>query len=646
MEYPMHLNLLRASACAALAMFAPCVPGAARACTVQDDVVLADFEEANYGSWSVTGTAFGTAPAHGTLPNQMPVTGYVGKGLVNSFYGGDASTGTLTSPIFKIERSYINFLVGGGHLPGQTGVRLIIDGVTVRSTTGTDSERLDWCSWDVKALEGKTARIEIFDNATGGWGHINVDQITLSDVRKAPIIMKDSLYAETYRPQFHFSARKNWLNDPNGLVYYRGEYHLFFQHNPEGINWGNMTWGHAVSPDLLHWTQLENALLPDKFGTIFSGSAVIDWHNTTGFGSEAEPPMVAMYTAAGGTNPESKGVPFSQCLAYSTDKGRTFTKYEHNPVVAHIAGENRDPKLVWFAPTKTWVMALYLDKEDFGLFTSPDLKTWKQIQTLSMPGSSECPDFFEIKVAGENTHKWVFTAANGHYYVGDFDGAQFKLEPGFTPQIPDFGANYYAVQTYSDVRASDGRRIQIAWMNGGTYPEMPFNQQMSFPCELTLHRLPQGLRLFRYPVKEIESLYSETVTHTKSVLQPGENAFASDASLTGDLYDIDVQFEPGNSEKAIFSIRGEQITYNCKEHTVSFVGKTARLAPQNGHVRMRLLIDKASIELFGNGGQMSMTSCFVPSPEHHEITLSPEGGEIRINSLKARTLKSTSPGVH
>ncbi len=611
-----------------------------------DDVILADFEQATYGDWSTVGTAFGTEPAHGALPGQMPVSGFLGNGLVNSFHGGDAATGSLTSRPFLINRSVINFLVSGGRHPGETGLRLVINGVTVRTTTGTDSERLDWASWDVQTLEGKTARIEIFDKAVGGWGHINVDQIILSDTRKAPVIMKDVLYAETYRPQFHFSAKKNWLNDPNGLVYYQGEYHLFFQHNPDGINWGNMTWGHAVSPDLVHWTQLEHALLPDKLGTMFSGSAVVDWHNTSGFGTAAEPPIVAMYTAAGGTNPESKGEPFTQCIAYSTDKGRTFTKYDHNPVVPHIAAENRDPKLIWFAPTRTWVMALYLDKEDYALFTSPDLKGWKQIQTVTMPGASECPDFFPISVQGEKTRKWILTGANGHYLVGDFDGAQFKSEPGFTPQIADNGANYYAVQSYSDIPSADGRRIQIAWMNGGRYPEMPFNQQMSFPCELTLHRLPDGLRLYRYPVKEIRGLYDSAVTYESISLSPGINAFEKNESIKGRELDIDLEFEPGTATELVLSVRGELIIYNCKEQTISFLGKSSHLEPANGKVQLRVLIDRTTIELFGNGGRVSMSSCFVPSPENHDVSLTASGAPIKLPSIKVHTLKSAWQGVH
>ncbi len=197
-----------------------------------------------------------------------------------------------------------------------------------------------------------------------------------------------NLYNEKYRPQFHFTPRINWTNDPNGLVYYKGEYHLFFQHNPVGINWGNMTWGHAVSKDLMHWEQLDHAIEPDDLGTIFSGSAVVDWNNTSGFQMGKENVLVAFYTSAGEHAPVK--VPFTQSIAYSNDRGRTWIKYEKNPVIGHIRAKNRDPKVVWYEPTKEWIMALYLDGNDFILLTSKNLKEWTKIQDIKFRIFSRC----------------------------------------------------------------------------------------------------------------------------------------------------------------------------------------------------------------------------------------------------------------
>ena len=242
--------------------------------------------------------------------------------------------------------------------------------------------------------------------------------------------MNHELYHETDRPQFHFTAKQGWLNDPNGLVYYDGEYHLFFQFDPllRGAD-ASKAWGHAVSADLVHWRQLDPALLPDALGPIWSGSAVVDCDNTSGLGRPGKLPLVALYTAAGGKSSESEGHAFTQCLAYSLDRGRTWTKYDHNPVLPQVVAGNRDPRVVWYAPTRRWIMALYLDGDHFGLFASPDLKAWTPIQTLTLPGSGECPDFFEMPVegTGKNSHerRWIFSAANGQYQAGTFDGTTF-----------------------------------------------------------------------------------------------------------------------------------------------------------------------------------------------------------------------------
>ena len=447
-----------------------------------------------------------------------------------------------------------------------------------------------------------------------------------------------SLYHETSRPQFHFTAKQGWLNDPNGLVYFDGEYHLFFQFESElsGAD-PKKSWGHAVSSDLVHWHQLADALHPDALGPIWSGSAVVDWNNTSGFGQPGKPPLVALYTAAGGQSPESQGRDFTQCLAYSLDRGRTWTKYARNPVLPHVAGENRDPKIVWYAPTRHWIMALYLDRDQFGLFASPDLKTWTSLQTLSLPGSSECPDFFPMPLAGTNEHRWIFTAANDHYLVGSFDGKAFTPE---TPPLPgDGGANFYAAQTFSDIPARDGRRIQIAWMNGGVYLNMPFNQQMSFPCALTLHPTPDGPRLFRWPVQEISSLYgAETRLHDLT-LQPGADHPVP--ALSGDLWEIQAEFAPSPSATAFgLRVRGNEIRYHVADGVLSGLGRQTPLAPEHSRITLRLLVDRTSLEVFGNSGRVSLTSCFQPSPGSAGLSVYAEGGAVTLVSLTAHPLHS------
>lgn len=697
----------------------------------REDLLIADFEGETYGDWRAEGAAFGIGPARGALPGQMPVTGFLGRGLANSYLGGDGSTGTLTSPPFRIQRRFLNFLIGGGRYPGQTCLNLIVEGQIVRTATGPNdrpggSEALAPAYWDVSELEGKTAILQIVDAATGGWGHINVDHIVQSD-RKAPRMTEKSrqilleqdylripvqtgapktllrlqeddrtlcefevelapdtpdlhlpldvrawrgrrvtlrveklredstalerivqsrtpgypenLYREKLRPQFHFTAPLGWLNDPNGLLYYRGEYHLFFQHNPCGVQWGNMHWGHAVSRDLVRWQVRPIALAPDALGTIFSGSGVVDRDNIAGFQNGREAPLILIYTAAGGTSPASAGKPFTQCLAYSLDRGRSWIKYAGNPVLGHIVAENRDPKVVWHALTRRWIMALYLNGNEFGFYASPDLKRWTPLHTITVPDCAECPDLFEMPVKGDpKQRRWVWTAANGRYLIGSFDGQRFTPETE-TLQT-DYGANFYAVQTYSDLPPSDGRRIQIAWMAGGRYPQMPFNQQMSFPCELTLRPTPEGLRLFRLPVREIRSLYERERVWRDLPLKPGENPLSG---LTGELWDIETEIEIGEAAEVGLRVRGEAVSYRAGEKTLACLGRRAPLELIRGRIRLRVLADRASLEVFGNDGRVSLTSCFLPREEERGLEVYALGGTARIVRLQARSLRPAVP---
>ncbi|MFH1268174.1 MAG: glycoside hydrolase family 32 protein [Planctomycetota bacterium] len=697
----------------------------------QPDILIADFEGDDYGDWQATGEAFGPGPARGTLPKQMEVSGFEGRGLVNSYYGQDKTTGTLTSPEFVIERKYLNFLIGGGWHPEKACINLLVKGNVARTASGPNrkpggTERLDPYSWDVADLAGKTARLEIVDQATGGWGHINIDHVvqsdrrqgvvsTLRDVRiehdyivfrlaarqgprnsaslivdgqpvrsyggtsseepywiswdvsrlkgksgqlkieelpsadgaltiheslaqsdepKGTLFVVDKLYEETYRPQFHFSPKKNWTNDPNGLVYYDGEYHMFFQHNPSGINWGNMTWGHAISTDLVHWTQLDHAIEPDALGTIFSGSAVVDNANTAGWQTGTEKVLVAIYTSAG--SHATPPVPFTQSVAYSNDRGRTWTKYEKNPVLGHIVGANRDPKVVWHEPTKKWIMALFLDKNDFALFGSPNLKEWTRLCDVPLPDTGECPDFFELPVDGDpNNTTWVFWGANGNYLLGSFDGQEFKPESAVLRS--EWGANCYAAQTWSDIPPSDGRRLQIAWMAGGQYPGMPFNQQMSFPRVLSLRTTPEGARLYREPVKEIELIHQKEHAWNNQALEPGENPLAS---LAGELFHVRAEIELGSATAFGFDVRGHKIEYSVAEKSISCLGRNAPLEPESGRIQLEILVDRTSLEVFGGDGRVSTSSCFLPDPANQRIGIYVTGGSARVVSLRVFELCS------
>ena len=695
------------------------------------EILIANFEDSTYGDWKAEGTAFGPGPARGTLPNQMEVSGFEGKGLVNSFFEGDATTGTLTSPPFEIQRDYISFLIGGGMHPGETCINLIVDGGVVRTATGPNdkpggTERLDWYSWDVSDLREKTAVIQVVDAHTGGWGHINIDHIlqanhsvgtqetsrelaivedylsfqfgaeqggrsqvslrlnnevvryTAGQNRQEPywitwdvsqlkgktaalsiievtlgghriadtvhhdgevrgvLYVTDKLYQETYRPQFHFTPKKNWTNDPNGLVYYDGEYHLFFQHNPEGIDWGNMTWGHAVSPDLMHWTQLENAILPDEHGTIFSGSAVIDTRNTSGFQAGPHPPLVCIFTYAGDFGTPKR--PFTQGIAYSTDRGRTFTKYEGNPVVENLGPGNRDPKVFWHAPTNKWVMVLYVGtRSDFVILGSPDLKNWERLSTITFPDGHECPELFELPVDGDPANtRWVLWEGGGRHMLGKFDGVTFSPETGVLPS--EWGRNCYAGQTYNNVPG--GRRIFIAWMNGGSYPGMPFNQQMAFPRVFTLRSTPDGPRLYAYPIAEIETIREARGHWADETLEPGANPLKD---LQGELWDIDAVIRPQDGSRTVLNVRGTPIVYDAAKAALSCLDKEAALPLEDASLALRVLIDRTSIEIFANGGRLVMSFCFLPDLLDKTLSLTCEQGSAHIDRLDIWEVRSTWP---
>lgn len=447
---------------------------------------------------------------------------------------------------------------------------------------------------------------------------------------------QEPLYSGKFRPQFHFSARSNWLNDPNGLVFYKGEYHLFFQHNPGGINWGDMHWGHAVSPDLVHWQELPIALAPDENGTNFSGSAVVDWNNTAGLQSGEEKTLIALYTAAPDEK-NGKGKKFSQCLVYSNDRGRTWKKYDKNPVIPNIIGSNRDPRVFWHEPSKKWVVALYKDRSDFAFFGSPDLKQWTHLSDLTVPGSSECPEFFQLPLTdGQGEPRWVFYAGNGNYELGRFDGTRFF--PATPPLKQDWGKNFYASQTYSDIPAADGRRIQIGWMRDGKYPGMAFNQQMSFPCELTLRQVPgEGVRLCRLPVREIERLRAGEHSWNDLALTPGASPIGN---AGGALLDVRAEFEVGQAREVGLIVCGEKIAYAAQEGRLSCLGTTAPLKAEGGRVRIQVLADRASLEVFGGRGQAALSNCFLPRDGARGVEVYATGGAARLVSLKVYDLKS------
>ena len=678
------------------------------------DVVFADFESENYGAWKVEGEAFGTAPAHGALPGQMAVEGFEGKGLANSFNKGDDSTGTLTSPEFKIERRTISFLIGGGAFEGRTCVNLLVDGRVVRSQSGPNaspggSERLELQAWDVSEFTGKTAHLQIVDNAKGGWGHVNLDQIIFSD-RKVPVQVKNptreitiekhflhlpvkagakkhrvavlvdgvvvrdfeieladdpqwwahldvsawagrkaairvdwlpedatalasikqsdiiwnagDVYREPLRAQFHFSPRRGWTNDPNGMVFAQGQYHLYFQHNPYGWNWGNMHWGHAVSSDMVHWREEPIALYPPVYDDMaFSGSAIVDRDNTSGWKKGDNDLLVAAFTSTG------RG----ECMVYSTDRGRTWEEFAGNPVVKHTG---RDPRLLWHEASKQWVMCLYDEFEGkrwITFNTSPDLKAWTFQSRIE--GFFECPDLFELAVDGNKKNtKWVLTAASSEYVVGQFDGKKFTPE---TAKLPGHrGKGFYAAQTFSN--EPKGRRVQMGWFQTAT-PGAPFNQAMSIPLELTLRTTPDGPRLAWQPVVEMASLRAKQFEKISTMIEPDADPIAF---AQGELVEIRTEFAPRAATEVGFDVRGVPVIYDAKKQEIVVNGHRAPAPLRDGRQRIIIYADRTNLEVFASDGLT-----YVPMP----VTLDPKitllsafvrGGEAKMVSLEAHALNS------
>lgn len=689
----------------------------------QPDLLIADFEGDGYGAWTVEGTAFGTGPAKGTLKGQMKVSGFKGSGLVNSFNGGDRSTGTLTSPEFTIERHYLGFLIGGGGFEGKTCLNLLVDGKVVRTAVGPNtepggSEELSPMGWNVAELIGRKARLQVVDAATGGWGHINVDEILQTD-RKIPALAKDvtreitaekpllhlpvkngakkrqitvsvdgreerwfeieladgepdwwapmdisqwkgrtlilkvdqlpedsralaqveqgdvlkgsaDLYREALRPQFHFSSQHGWLNDPNGMVWSQGEYHLYYQHNPYGWNWGNMHWGHAVSRDLVHWEQLPISIYPaGPRDAAFSGSAVVDHHNTSGWRTGEGDLIVAAYTSTG------RG----ECIVYSNDKGRTWKEYEGNPVIKH---EGRDPRLLWHEPTRQWVMALYTEdktqkekdlEQCIAFYTSPDLKKWTYQSRIR--GFYECPDFVELPVDGDASRKkWVLSGANSDYLVGSFDGKVFT--PETSEKIKGHrGRGFYAAQTFTN--EPKGRVVQIGWFQVPT-PGMPFNQAMSIPLEQTLKSTPEGPRLAWQPVEEMTKLRTRTHSAEQKTLKPGDANPLEGAH--GELLEVRAEFTPGTAKEVVFNVRGVPIVYDVTKQELRVGDHRAPAPLRDGKQQVIFYADRAGLEVFASDGLTYIPLPLIPDPKEQSVQVRVEGSDVAFQALEVHELKS------
>jgi fructan beta-fructosidase len=484
----------------------------------------------------------------------------------------------------------------------------------------------------------------------------------------------DTLYKEAHRPQFHFSPPENWMNDPNGMVFHNGEYHLFYQYYPDGTTWGPMHWGHAVTTDLTHWKHLPVALYPDSLGWIFSGSAIVDTNNTSGFGTAANPPLVAIYTYHSSPKEKAGRTDYQyQGIAYSTDNGRNWTKYEGNPVLPNQGVPDfRDPKVFWHEPTSGWVMILAV-KDHIELWGSADLKNWRKRSEFGANygahgGVWECPDLFTLPVEGSAGQKWVMLVSinpggpNGgsatQYFTGGFDGTSFTPDVDQSTTLwLDYGPDNYAGVTWSNVPGE--RKIFLGWMSNWAYaekvPTSPWRSANTIARDLVLAKTPAGYRVRSIVSPELNAI-SSTVSITPAVTVEGTFALnqgnTNDLSMSvisaqTDVKNFSVEFSNSKGQTLVigFDVASNKYYINrAKAGNVDFSPDFRRevFAPrisESNTIDFTIVADVSSVEVFFDAGLSVMTALFFPDEPLGKVVLkSPQS--LSVHNLEVKTLQS------
>ena len=563
---------------------------------------------------------------------------------------------------FNIGKNDKYILLPMEDLGDELKINVSVDGIKMNSYfMRLAQSKVDyWMPFEISDYQGKNISLEIAANIPK-----NSLFLTLSKISDKFEYNSN----EKFRPQFHFTPPYGWMNDPNGMLYYAGEYHLSYQWNPFGNRWQNMSWGQAVSKDLIHWEHLPVALLPDSLGTIFSGSAVVDENNTAGFQIGKEKVLLAFYSQS------ERGGQW-QSLAYSNDKGRTWTKYEKNPILKHESARDfRDPKVFWYEPTQKWIMILAVGQV-MEIYSSVDAKTWTFESKFgegygSHAGVWECPDLFELAVEGNpKLKKWVLICninpggpsggSASQYFIGNFDGKNFICEDKKEEiRWMDWGKDHYAFVSWSDIPQKDGRRIGIAWMSNWEYandaPTLHFRSAMSIPRELTLMRVNGKFILRNAPVKEIENLRGEKTEFSN--IEITKNQIVKDLPTSG-IYELLMDIKKQSAQKFGFKLKnpkGEEalVLFDFKNNTFSFDRTNSGIVNFNDRFsalvvaplmakqvyRLRLLVDKSSVEAFIDNGEVSMTNLVFPNEPYSKIEFFTENGNSTVNTLKIIELK-------
>ena len=488
-------------------------------------------------------------------------------------------------------------------------------------------------------------------------------------------LAQQSSYNQPWRPQYHFTPPQNFMNDPNGTVFYKGEYHLFYQHNPEGNVWGHMSWGHAVSTDLVHWQNLPVALHEGPNYMIYSGSAVVDEDNSSGLCKNSDPQdrscLVAIYTAAYKDRQK-------QHIAFSNDRGRTWTNYSGNPVADLDAPDFRDPNVFWYEPQHKWVMVTVLaDERTLLIFDSTDLKHWTKRSTFGPAGDTagqwECPDLIQLPVEGTNEKRWLLIVnrnpgapAGGtgvRYMIGKFDGSKFTSEIPDSPALwADFGKDFYATNKWNNMPTTDPRRIWIGWFSNWQYanvePTVYWRGALSVPRSLILRRYSDGLRLVQKPIRELENLRHEKVRVMNGSIAEVNRKIA-ESGAKSEAYELEAELDPGQSEEIGFRLRTGRdaetlVGFDTKErevfvdrtrsgeisHSKDFPGRHTASIEKAGRLKLHIFVDRSSVEVFVNDGERVLSERIYPPPGSGGIELYAKGAGGRIVSLKIWELDS------
>ena len=519
-------------------------------------------------------------------------------------------------------------------------------------------ERVDYyVPLDLSAYAGKTISIDVTGMPSSSlcWKEIKVSDTF------------DSANREKFRPVYHHTPVYGWMNDPNGMFYKDGVYHLYFQYNPYGSMWGNMTWGHSTSTDLVHWTDEGTPIVADAWGTIFSGSCVVDKDNTAGFGKGA---VIAFYTSA---KPSPWGDVQSQSMAYSLDNGKTFTKYEHNPILTSPERDFRDPKVFWYAPGKHWVMMLAVGQE-IQIYSSPNLKDWKKESSFgTMQGAHggvwECPDLVEVPVEGTKEKKWVlicninpggpFGGSATQYFVGHFDGKTFVNDSPTLTKWMDWGKDNYATVTWSNAPA--GRCIALGWMSNWQYannvPTTQYRSANTLARDLTLYRAGGELYLKSKPSPEIKKARAEEKKISTFEVK-GNYEVASLLADNKGAYEIEMTIENKGTSKIDFSLmneKGEKVAmyydvvrkqFVMDRSASGIVGfsrdfPAVTVAPvrNTDQIHLRLFIDRSSVEAFGEDGDYVMTNLVFPAEPYNRMVFSSDKGSYIVKSMNVYRLQ-------